>query len=70
MENNWISVDEEKPNDAREVLVIGDGWDGLKWHRIYFYENDLWHTIDGFMIDTVSQSKITHWMELPEFNKQ
>ena len=62
----WISVFDELPPDTDEVLVIGNGWDDMNWWRIYFYEADNWHTIDGDVVGVKSQRRITHWMPLPE----
>lgn len=62
----WINVFDRLPEDTDDVLVIGDGWDGMNWWRILFYESDAWHTIDGDIVDVKSQRRITHWMPLPE----
>ena len=64
-ESQWISVDERLPDNHDDVLVIGDGWDGMNWWRIYFFENGTWFTVDGEEVDKESQLKITHWMPLP-----
>ena len=62
----WISVFDRLPNDTDDVLVVGDGWDDMNWYRIYFYQADKWHTIDGDEVNKTSQMKITHWMPLPK----
>jgi hypothetical protein len=62
----WISVKDRLPNNVYDVLVIGKGWDDMEWHRIYFLEDGEWYTQDAELVSRMSQSKITHWMPLPE----
>lgn len=65
MENNWISVKDEMPQDGVQVLVyskhkwvaIGSTIKGYKVKRFY----------DG---DGCSWNSITHWMPLPEPPKE
>jgi hypothetical protein len=65
--SNWISVRDKLPVTDDEVLVVGDGWDGMNWWRIYYMDDDgQWFTIDGDAVNDLSAQKITHWMPLPE----
>jgi len=66
MKTEWISVKDRLPDNHDDVLVVGEGWDNMNWWRIYFYEKGIWYTIDGDEVNEQSQSKITHWMPLPE----
>ena len=68
---NWISVKDRLPVNDDEVLVIGEGWDGMYWWRIYFVDADgQWYTIEGDTVNDLSAKRITHWMPLPEPPKQ
>ena len=57
LENQWISVEDELPDEFGDYLVYGEG----------FIESDYWNsTIDEFAF----RDDATHWMPLPKPPKE
>lgn len=68
LSNQWVSVDEELPEDNRMVMahisdinIIPD----LSYCMAY-YENGAWQFPDDYYYDC----KVTHWMPIPKFNNE
>ena len=58
----WISVKDRLPDYDDDVLIVGDGWDGMFWYVVANLENGKWYDHVGEPI----QSKPTHWSILKE----
>lgn len=65
----WISVKDRLPQNAGDVLVIGDGLDDECWWKICFWEHGRWYTQDAIVLSGKSQEHITHWIPLDEIPK-
>lgn len=60
---NWISVKERMPKDEEKVLIFADG----EIHLMTYNAN--WQDFTGIE-DCFEESKIKHWMPLPEPPKE
>lgn len=75
LSHQWISVDEAlPPYDDRlkeiSIDVIVRNEYGKATSAWYDYANKVWHLLYGEIAgDDVLDSKITHWAEIPKFNK-
>jgi hypothetical protein len=59
----WISVDEQIPEEAKEVLAYADG----RRCNAEFWRSEWWHACQGFEKRGGRMLKrVTHWMPLPE----
>lgn len=58
----WISVDTQRPECGRRVLVT----DGVFVGEAYRTSADSWYRYDGIAIRDCLGSVVTHWMPLPE----
>jgi len=58
----WISVDEQVPEEAKEVLAYADG----RRCNAEFWRSEWWHACQGFEKRGGRMLKrVTHWMPLP-----
>ena len=60
---NWISVKERLPEDEERVLIFADGEIHLMTYNSY------WHDFTSIE-DCFEETKVTHWMSLPEPPKE
>lgn len=52
---NWISVEDELPDDGKIVLTYGDS---VVW--VGYLDGGLWRTASGY------PATVTHWSDMPE----
>ena len=76
MEKNtfWILVENELPNDDRDVLVCVTKFKNPYGMYIGYFENNTWHIITeaGVLNEKFLASEyaiVTGWQELPEYPK-
>ena len=58
----WISVDTQRPECGRRVLVT----DGVFVGEAYRTSTDSWYRYDGIAVRDCLGSVVTHWMPLPQ----
>ena len=67
---NWISVDEQTPEDDRAVLVKTKDYRRPQYDvtdvQIGYLENKVWYYNEGGEINSGLGWHLTHWMEIPQ----
>ena len=66
LQNQWISVDEDLPDDDENVFIMNE-YGGCGCAH-YDYNNKIWRMSSGCNADESDEiySTITHWMEIPK----
>lgn len=68
LQHQWISVDEQLPEDINPKLVYVEdiGISPELSHTIAYYEKGTWHFLDSYYYDC----KISHWLPIPQLNPE
>ena len=64
---NWISVDEQKPNNKDKVLVSCEHGVTMAEYTKFDNNNEMWWAVlcIGTYEDSGHAKQVTHWMALP-----
>lgn len=69
MSKQWISVDEQLPEEKKEVLLYDANSARhyvTGWRRMKGYNESQWALSNGFVED----KDITHWLPIPQLNPE